>query len=192
MSCIVGLQEGNRVYVGCDSAGYAGDSKSVRGDRKMFRVLGNDRALIGFTTSYRMGQLLQYTEGLIPPSMKATHKNMVTKVVPRIMSCFESGGFIKTGEGGSKEGGQFLLAYRDKLFIIDEDFQVGINDCGYASVGCGAQYAMGSLHTSSGFDFKPEDRVRMALKAASVFGVGIEAPFVVMDTLSGRETVYDA
>ena len=61
MTCIVGLVHEGVVYIGGDSAGVAGLSLVVRAD-EMFR---NGDFLMGFTTSFRMGQLLRYK--LYPP-----------------------------------------------------------------------------------------------------------------------------
>ena len=62
MTCIVGLVHEGVVYIGGDSAGVAGLSLVVRADEK---VLRNGDFLMGFTTSFRMGQLLRYK--LDPP-----------------------------------------------------------------------------------------------------------------------------
>ena len=62
MTCIVGLVHEGVVYIGGDSAGVAGLSLTVRADEKVFQ---NGEFLMGFTTSFRMGQLLRYS--LKPP-----------------------------------------------------------------------------------------------------------------------------
>ena len=62
MTCIVGLIDGNRVWMGGDSAGVSGLDITVRSDPKVFR---NGDFLIGFTSSFRMGQLLAFR--LRPP-----------------------------------------------------------------------------------------------------------------------------
>ena len=52
MTCIVGLIDGRRVWMGGDSAGVSGLDITVRADAKVFR---NGDFLIGFTSSFRMG-----------------------------------------------------------------------------------------------------------------------------------------
>jgi hypothetical protein len=51
MTCIVGLVDGGRVWLGGDSAGVSGWDLTVRADRKVFR---NGPYVMGFTTSFRM------------------------------------------------------------------------------------------------------------------------------------------
>jgi len=57
MTCIVGLidKESKKIYMGGDSAGVANYSLSVRKDPKVFKRYG---FIFGFTSSFRMGQLL--------------------------------------------------------------------------------------------------------------------------------------
>ncbi len=55
MTCIVGLEHNNSVYIGGDSLGSTSGVTIVRQDKKVFH---NGETLIGFTSSYRMGQLV--------------------------------------------------------------------------------------------------------------------------------------
>jgi len=182
MSCIVGLVHNKRVYIGCDSLGSDEFCKMTRNDTKVFHVSGRTDACIGFAGSFRMGQLLRYSEGLIDVRAKSCHKYIVTKVVPRILDIFDKGGFTKTEDGGTQIGCKFLFGFKDQLFDIDNDFQVGENTCGYAAIGEGYSYALGSLYATADFEIKPEERIFMALKAASVFGMGVGAPFHIYNT----------
>lgn len=64
MTCIVGLVHGGQVFIGGDSAGVGGGySLTVRSDRKVFK---NQDFVMGFTSSFRMGQLLAFH--MHPPS----------------------------------------------------------------------------------------------------------------------------
>jgi hypothetical protein len=55
MTCIVGIVENGKVYMGGDAAGVNGYSVRVRKDPKLFKV---GEFLFGYTSSFRMGQLL--------------------------------------------------------------------------------------------------------------------------------------
>ena len=57
MTCIVGVVDNGKVYMGGDSAGVGGLCIETRKQPKVFR---NGDFLIGYTDSFRMGQLLQY------------------------------------------------------------------------------------------------------------------------------------
>lgn len=176
MTCIVGLRDGEHVCIGGDSAGVAGLDLVVRADPKVFR---NGEFLIGFTSSFRMGQILRYQLNPAPPPEGiAVEQYMATHFVDAVRECLKAGGFAsKVNE--TESGGSFLVAYRGRLFEIDGDYQVGENLCGYAAVGCGSQVALGALYASQGM--APHSRVLIALHAAEQFSAGVRAPFLVED-----------
>jgi len=192
MTCIVGLVSKKRVYLGCDSCGSDESSKIQRSDSKIFRVLGNSKALIGFAGSFRMGQVLQYSEKLIESKALCNHKYIVTKFIPRILDIFDKNGLIKRDESEQISIEPLLLAYKSKLFQIDTDCQVAESLCGYDAIGSGADYALGSMATTDEFDIEPIQRIYLALKASAKFGVGISGPFHVYDTSTEKETVFES
>ena len=58
MTCIVGMVDGQgTVYIGADSLAAGGYQKTIRKDAKVFT---NGIAVMGYTSSFRMGQLLRY------------------------------------------------------------------------------------------------------------------------------------
>jgi ATP-dependent protease HslVU (ClpYQ) peptidase subunit len=68
MTCIVGFRQGGKVIVGGDSAGISGWDVTVRADPKVF-VAGD--YVMGFTSSFRLGQLLQFRLKLPEPPRSA-------------------------------------------------------------------------------------------------------------------------
>ena len=97
MTCIVGIEHGGKVYIGGDSAGSDGHHLVIMAEPKVFK---RGRFLIGYTTSFRMGQLLQHT--LKPPAFTAewqkrgVHAFMTVRLVDAIRKCFTDGGWIAT------------------------------------------------------------------------------------------------
>ena len=57
MTCIVALKQEGNIYIGGDSAGVSGNNIRTRADQKVFKKSG---IVFGFTTSFRMGQLIKY------------------------------------------------------------------------------------------------------------------------------------
>lgn len=174
MTCIVGLVHEEKVYIGGDSAGVAGLALSVRADAKVFR---NGPMIFGFTTSFRMGQLLRY--GFTPPEYddrKDLMKYMVTTFVDEVRKCLKDGGFA-TKEKEGEEGGTFLVGFRGQLFHVDSDYQVGQERDGIYAVGCGHPIARGALFASAGLP--PRDRLTLALEAAERYSAGVRGPFVI-------------
>jgi hypothetical protein len=71
MTCIVGLEHQGKVYIGADSAGVQGYNVTCRSDEKVFQ---NKDFILGFTSSFRMGQLLRYSFN--PPTQPANKDDM--------------------------------------------------------------------------------------------------------------------
>jgi ATP-dependent protease HslVU (ClpYQ) peptidase subunit len=172
MTCIVGLVEDGKVYIGGDSAGVGGYSLTVRKDRKVFR---NGEFIIGGTSSFRMIQLLRYS--LTPPTIEddeGIERYMATKFIDAVRECLKNGGFAqKTSD--QESGGFFLVGVRGRLFQIASDYQVGEPLDGYDAVGCGDDIALGSLYATP--DMQSVKRIEMALKAAERHNAGVRAPF---------------
>ncbi len=84
MTCIVGLVNKGRTYLGGDSAGVSGLDITVRKDKKVF---SNGEFVMGFTSSFRMGQVLQYD--FVPPEVdddddEDLMRYMVKKFIPEV------------------------------------------------------------------------------------------------------------
>jgi hypothetical protein len=176
MTCIVGLEHEGSVYIGGDSAGVSGLDIHVRTDEKVFT---NGNFIFGFTTSFRMGQLLQYS--FVPPEQPEDKSDMaylVTDFIDEIRSCFTVGGFL-TKLNDVEEGGCFLLGYKGKLYEISSDFQVGSTSVPFSSVGCGAALSKGAMFATTHIK-DPEDRIRLALDAAEYFSAGVCKPYKIL------------
>lgn len=172
MTCIVGIAENGRVYIGGDSAGVAGYSLTVRADRKVFR---NGDFVMGFTTSFRMGQLLRYA--FSPPKRHPDtdiDKFMVTDFINAVRDCLKSGGYAEK-HNDAEQGGTFLVGYAGRLFEVHGDYQVGEATDGFSAVGCGDEIALGALYAAK--KQKPTDRLRTALEASERFSAGVRGPF---------------
>ena len=176
MTCIVGLVDKGVVYMGGDSAGVGGLSISIRTDEKVFI---NGPFLMGFTSSFRMGQLLRYKFGCPEQTNKQTDMEyMVTSFIDSVRKCFANNGYGKIPERDNNVGGNFLVGYKGNLYSIHSDFQVGRVALQYDACGCGEDLALGSLFSTTGK--KPAERVKIALDAASKFSAGVAPPYTIL------------
>lgn len=176
MTCIIGMVCGDDVYMGADSAGVSGWDIVTRKDPKVFF---NGEFLIGYTSSFRMGQILRYS--FCPPKPREgvdSYKYMCTEFIDTLISTFKDKGFAQINNN-EVTGGTFLVGYRGSLFEIDSDFQVGEVLKNYTSVGCGYAYALGSLYSSENSGRSSEDCITIALSAAQEFSAGVRAPFLI-------------
>jgi ATP-dependent protease HslVU (ClpYQ) peptidase subunit len=174
MTCVVGLVHAGRVYVGVDSAAVQGWTRRESRVNKVFR---RGPFLIGYTTSFRMGQVLEHH--LEVPRQLAGQSDeayMVKHFIESARTLLKEKGFTKI-ESNSEKGGQFLVGYRGKLYSIESDFQVGEQADGYDAIGSGADFALGAMRALG--RVPPTRRVRRALEIAAHFNMGVCAPFTI-------------
>lgn len=191
MTCIVGLVKEGDVYIGGDSQGTDGRRllQCVRADQKVFR---KKDMIFGFTSSYRMGQLLRYKLSFPRPHEgQDLYEFMVTDFVDEVRTCLKDGGYASKNNE-VEEGGTFLVGYRGRLFTIGDDYQVAESHWPFDAVGCGDQLALGALFAlTDGGDAgtqPPDDPIRaiaVAIRAASEFSAGVGGPIHIEHLLSG-------
>jgi len=176
MTCIVAWKKEGKIYIGGDSAGSSGGYVAIRKDPKVFSV---GPYVFGFTHSFRMGQLLM-TAWRPPVRTKSDindYKFMCTKFINSVRKCFYQGGFLHK-PGDREEGGCFFVGYNGQLYMIDSDFQVGIPEHGYDAIGCGRDFALGTLKAliEQGVEDVEEILVK-ALETATFYSDGVRPPF---------------
>jgi ATP-dependent protease HslVU (ClpYQ) peptidase subunit len=182
MTCIVGIvdKEQKNVIIGADSAGSTSNMKiSIRKDAKVFK---NGDFLIGCTTSFRMAQLLNFS--FEPPKIgkKDIYSYMCTDFIDAVRNCFKEGGFLQKDTDGDEKGGMFLVGYKNRLFRIENDFQVAENLNGIDSVGGGSDFALGALFSLSEQNLTAENKVLKSLEASEFFNGAVCRPFILIST----------
>ncbi|MCO5998272.1 hypothetical protein [Actinoallomurus rhizosphaericola] len=180
MTAIVGITDGSTVVIAGDSAGVGGDITQPRLDAKVFT---NGPYVVGYTTSFRMGQILRYAfKAPVPPDGEdGLHAFMCTGFINGVRESLKEGGWASK-DNDQEEGGSFLVGIRGRLFEICADYQVGEMADGYTAVGCGAEIALGALHATAGTDMPLQARAIAALEAAAHFSTGVRSPFTVVAT----------
>lgn len=173
MTCIVGLSTVEGVLIGADSAAVRGLEVRATSLPKVFRV---GKFIIGYTSSFRMGQILQHHLKLKPQGEESDMEYMVRSFAESMRTALKDYGYM-TVKDSSESGGTFLIGYGGQLYEVDADLQVNQYIDGLASVGCGSSYAMGALHALA--DLPPEQRVQKALEAAAYFSGGVIPPFTI-------------
>lgn len=126
-----------------------------------------------------MGQLLRFSL-TVPerPYKMDVYEYMVTLFVDEVRQCLKDGGYAAK-ENEEESGGTFLVGYQGRLFVIHGDYQVGENVDSYNSVGCGEEYALGSMYSTEKLIKGPKDRIIKALKTAEKFSGGVRGPFTI-------------
>lgn len=179
MTCVVGVVEGERVYIGADAAG--ADGWEVR-ESRVPKVFANGPFVIGYTTSFRMGQILHYHLQVAPQGSEGEMEYLVCTFVEAVRGCLKGYGFSKV-ENNVEEGGFFLVGYKGGLYGVEGDFQVQAVADGVMAIGCGRGYALGALRALE--TMPARERVVRALEVAAYYSGGVMGPFSVLESSRG-------
>lgn len=191
MTCIIGYldQQNDCVWIGGDSVGSNGYTKSIEKQSKVFRNDIFKNVIMGSTSTFRHIDLLKYSTDLfdeIDFYKKTTldHRYMVTKFIPKVITLFKDG-LISMDE--KRRGASFIIGAANNLFEIQEDYSVLTPELGFCSVGCGVDVAMGSLFTTKDMEMSIPDKIKIALEAAENRCCGVQKPFRIISTKGEEE-----
>lgn len=207
MTCVIAYKDNDKVYIGADSLSSSQQTmeRIPRRDRKVFRLKDREDILIGFCGSYRMGQLLQSQPGLLQYSEiqideesgepieevkeveDLDYDAMIEVFVPNVVELFKAADFAVNSEVGLL-GGNFFVATKDRFFYVLGDFSVADIDADYFAIGCGGPYAIGALDVLKDNQKMPVTRkIEKALRVARNNAMGIDAPYLILNTLDDKE-----
>lgn len=180
MTCIVGIANGKSVWMGGDSSAVDAQSGEICAvaDPKVF-LLGSEM-LVGYTGSFRVGQLLQYKLKLPKRKAKQTDiQYLTTDFMDSVRKILKAGDWNVLGPEG---GPTFLIGYRGKLYEVGEEMYVLNYEAQETAVGAGGVYALGSLHTTRQIKelAEPEERIAWALSASSAHCAFVIPPFHIL------------
>jgi len=180
MTCIVGIEHMGSVWLGGDSAASEEGGTGIH-RRTAPKVFRSGEFVIGYTSSFRIGQLLQYS--FAPPAIPSNvdlMRYLVVDFVDAFRSVLRDKGCLETDDG-SESGGTILVGIHGCLFTIEDDFNVGRTPYGYLAVGCGEDPALGALHATK-HSRNPRHRILEALRAATEFCSAVRPPYTVINT----------
>ena len=201
MTCVVGIADGKTVWMGADTLAVAGWDKRTSLVKKVFVDSG---FIVGYTSSFRMGQILQYH--IDWKDLRETYINtkdklgfMITNLIPEVREQFKELGFSKMSDN-EEEGGTFMIGVDGKLFTIHKDFQVQEfephqtdnphPDLAFDAIGCGEDFAKGALQayfvlmydTNNIIHPLAMDRIiSLAIRSASMYSIEVNAHNIVLN-----------
>lgn len=182
MTVIVGLECDDCVYIGGDSAATSQPDldSTITTNSKVFY---NGNLLFGFSSSFRIGQLLRYSLKILPMKKGMNEiEYLVTHVADRIRKlCNDKGTLKKDNDGGDDYiDSKILCCVNGKLFSIEPDLGIVKSAFGYDAVGCGSNYALGAMYATKNLNMSPEQRIKIALESACIHNASCRAPFTIL------------
>jgi len=184
MTCIAAISENNTIYMGADSAGVGSYyTYSIRSDKKIFI---KNSFIFGFTSSYRMGQLLKYSLNIPEKPSELSQEIFIhTLFIESIRKCLKDNGYSEIKDNTEK-GGTFIFGYNGLIYKVESDFQINETTDSFACCGCGRDWADAVLYITQEKNIKPKERIKQALETSEHFCCAIKKPFEIL-TLNSNE-----
>lgn len=176
MTCIIAYKDKDKIYMAGDSAGVGGGKTVVRKDEKVFI---NGEMIFGFTSSFRMGQILRYNFTVPKQEDESDMKYLVATFIDEVTKCFRENNFGEE-EKSVKDGGVFMIGYNGNIYTVYSDFQICKVEKDFNSVGCGEEYALGALTALESTSFSVPEKIELAMKAAEYYSTGVRGPFNII------------
>lgn len=189
MTCIVGIIEDGITYLG-------GDGLQLKGDRKTrvdSKVYERGEFLIGGAGRGTVIDLLFHSTNYVIPKDGQTIKDyFYNEFIPELRMVLKDKGQIHTEDGKQSMETQFLIGYRGELVNILKDFGCGIDtqDTKYSAIGSGEEFALGSLYSTEAMGLDPEERIILALEAASEHHCTVGPPFEVISMDQSMDNIH--
>ena len=148
MSLVIAVKEKDRIVLGADKQASLGNAKDHT-NTKIWRVEDLPGAIMGSVGSARASQVIQYSN-IIDKNL--LRQDLDTEFVVRVLAPTIAGGLKSNGvvveapEGALCDlmPNAFIFAYKDKAWVIWNDFSVSeIED--YLAIGSGSDVAKGAL-----------------------------------------------
>jgi len=180
MTCIVGMEYNDRVFMAGDIQGTNWNNKVVHTTPKVFSRRG---VVFGYAGSYRFGQVLEHNlqDPVVPADDGEIYRWLITVLMPDIRLVLK--------DNGHDKGGNCLIAVRGQLWELQEDFSVLRSVKGYSAVGSGYEYALGALEMNAALQAaapSSEQDIRLLLSRvvaiAGTFSPSVGAESVIIST----------
>jgi len=169
MSCVVGLLQNGKLYMGSD-----GIATTEDGEKRpviCIKVFTNKKYLLGYSGSVRHGQLVG-PRHFDPPTNVLDFPDEIREIFE------EKGAILSTETGQQMHACNFLIGHEGRLYELLIDFQMNEVFGSFTSIGSGAPYAMGSLFATQKWN-SPEKRIKNALDAACEYDRSCGEPYTI-------------
>lgn len=177
MTCIIGLEEGGKAYVGADSMQIEGLDNAISTNKKIFRRNG---FIFAHTGQCRGTQIMKYLIDI--PLIDDTDEEFIFKHIsePLRMKMKEIG-YSEIKDNIEMHRDRWIVAHKNKVYLINSDWEVARKANGLAVGGCGGDYATGAMFALKNI-LPPKKRIERALKISAKCSVGVGPPFVIWET----------
>jgi len=184
MTCIVAFRnkEKNIILAG-DKMGSDSFTSMIS---KVPKVFTNDDFAIGYTSSFRMGQLLQHV--WLPPQRKvdqSTDNYLYSDVTASLRKMFKENGF---GDDDTNEFGNFIMIYEDRILEMQDEMSFLEHETDIVSVGAGCYHATAAMQLLLDYE---SDNETILTKLFDLVGYNIVSVSTQYDWMEIKMPTYD-
>ena len=186
MTIITGYTDGKNTWLAGDRAASEENNVTCIAKPKVFvkSVEGCGEIAIGYASSFRMGQLLEYK--FSPPELRKCSLDhyLNTEFIDEVARVLHENNYASE-TNNVRLGGTFMLGVMGRVFTVQDDFSVIEGSASFAAIGCGYQYALGAMsalskHSGSTGEDVAKEGVSAAMKYSPYCGVYGEIDFVMV------------
>lgn len=171
MTCIVGITNGDEVYIGGDRG--VSDAESIFSMSRP-KVHIKNGWIFGYAGNIGTGQLLEFIDFPILGEDDDPYKVLRLDIIEELKRHIELYGALES------DGVDILIGIKGRLFEVSSDGW-GVIEVDHCSIGSGNTYALGSLYTSRYYEELPiESRIYMAVNAAITYSPTCQAPVDIL------------
>lgn len=174
MTCIVAWKtEDDNVVLAGDKKGSNGYTADIVKEPKVFR---NKDFMIGYTSSFRMGQILKHV--WTPPQRKidqTTDNYMYCDVVNSLRKTMKDNGFLNTDN--KDKSGTFIIVYENRIFLHQDEFSLLEFESKVTACGCGEDFAVASVTTLLEYEKDIDVILQKAYDLISFYSTGVSKKY---------------
>ena len=189
MSVVIAIKKNDRIYMAADTQTSCGDRKVTyyNEDNRKIHCFENG-ILLGHTGSVHNWQILcahpEYFT--VPEDGEMNKKYVVHSIIPKIFKCYRDNNMCEKEENApDRIGDSYLLAYKDKMFLIESAFDVKVIEH-YAEIGSGGDLTLAGLMELDAEDTcddtEIEKRLVDMIRIASSRIMSVSGPYFLINT----------
>lgn len=182
MTCIVGVEYNNEVFLCGDRAASTIDVITVNRAPKVYKKFTKKKqtpVVIGWAGAFLFGNVLQYK--YIPPDIKpgmTPDEYVYHALIKDLRKCMTDNHYQPADDPGYT-----MIGVNGRLFTLQEDFSMLHNEIGYGAIGSGAMIAMGAMQVMwNGGQIEPKSFLIKAAEASAAFSTTVRGPFDIVST----------
>lgn len=183
MTCIIGMEQDDAIYIGSDSA--LSDSWTISSLSAQEKIFENHDMIFGVCGSMRVAQLMKH--GLILPEHNTENQTdmqyLVIEFIDELRNFLKKKGTLYSSDDKIQylPESALIVGYKNRLYVVDEDFQVSRTVGGFCCEGSGREVATGAMQIlKDRNDMTPEEKITKALEASAIHTCFVQGPFHII------------